>query len=186
MGDTVVIQGCGGLGLYAIAVARETGAGQIIALDRLPQRLELAREFGADETISVEDTSQKDRIDIVMEKTGRVGADVIAEFAGSPHVINEGLEMLRFGGRYLWLGNINLGFPTQIDPANVVRCSKVVHGVIVYQGWVISRSLDFLSRTREKYPFHKIISDTFPFSRINQAMTFADQGNGIRIALNFD
>ena len=108
------------------------------------------------------------------------------KFAGAPQVVSEGLEMLRWGGRYLWLGNINLGFPTQVDPANVVRCSKVVQGVIVYQGWVIGRALDFLSRTREKYPFHKIISNTFPFSQINEAMAFADQGKGIRVALNFN
>ncbi len=186
LGDTVVIQGCGGLGLYAIAVARETGAGKVIAVDRLPQRLQLAREFGADETISVEETSQEDRVGFVMEKTRGIGADVVAEFAGAPQVVSEGLEMLRWGGRYLWLGNINLGFPTQVDPANVVRCSKVVQGVIVYQGWVIGRALDFLSRTREKYPFHKIISNTFPFSQINEAMAFADQGKGIRVALNFN
>ena len=52
---------------------------------------------------------------------------------------------------------------TEIDPGNVVRCSKAIQGIIVYEPWVIRRALDFLSRTKHKYPYHKIISHTFPF-----------------------
>ena len=59
LGDTVVIQGAGGLGLYATAVAREMGSGKIIVLDRLPARLALAKEFGADETLNVDEIDMK-------------------------------------------------------------------------------------------------------------------------------
>ena len=48
VGDNVVIQGAGGLGLYAIAVARERGAGQVIVIDGVSERLEVASMFGAD------------------------------------------------------------------------------------------------------------------------------------------
>src|SRR5439155_13067199 len=50
-GDTVAIQGAGGLGLNAAAVAKDMGAGRVIVIDRLAARLELARRFGADEVI---------------------------------------------------------------------------------------------------------------------------------------
>ena len=120
LGDTVVIQGAGGLGLYATAVAREMGAGKIIVLDRLPARLALAREFGADETLNVDEIDMKSRVEYVLDQTGGIGADLVAEFVGSPRVLAEGVEMLRWGGRYLWIGNINLGFPTEIDPGNIV------------------------------------------------------------------
>src|SRR5207237_252482 len=52
LGDTVVIQGAGGLGLNAVAVARDLGADRVIVLDRVGARLELARAFGADHTLS--------------------------------------------------------------------------------------------------------------------------------------
>jgi threonine dehydrogenase-like Zn-dependent dehydrogenase len=185
LGDTVVIQGAGGLGLYATAVAKEMGAGQVIVLERLPARLALAREFGADHLINVDELSVKDRVEYVLDHTRGIGADVVAEFVGSPRVLAEGVEMLRWGGRYLWIGNINLGFPTEIDPGNIVRCSKIIRGVIVYEAWVIGRALDFLRRTRRKYPFHKIISHTFPFSQINEAFAFAEQGGAIRVGLTF-
>ena len=185
LGDTVVIQGAGGLGLYATAVAREMGAGRIIVLDRLPVRLELAKEFGADGTLNIDETEIEDRVEYVFNQTGGIGADLVAEFVGSPQVLSEGIEMLRWDGRYLWIGNINLGFPTEIDPGNIVRCSKAIRGVIVYEPWVIPRALDFLSRTRDKYPFHKIISDIFPFDDINAAFSYADEGSAIRVGLEF-
>lgn len=185
LGDTVVIQGAGGLGLYATAVAKEMGAGKVIVLDRLPVRLTLAKEFGADYTLNVDELGMKERVDFVLDHTDGIGADLVAEFVGSPRVLAEGIEMLRWGGRYLWIGNINLGFPTEIDPGNIVRCSKTIRGVIVYEPWVIPRALDFLSRTQGKYPFHKIISDTFPFNRINDAFSYADSGAAIRVGLEF-
>src|ERR687887_2504303 len=52
-GDTAVIQGAGGLGLNAVAVARDMGADRVIVLDRVPARLELARAFGADHALSL-------------------------------------------------------------------------------------------------------------------------------------
>ena len=185
LGDTVVIQGAGGLGLYATAVAKEMGAGQVIVLDRLPTRLNLAREFGADHLINVDELSVKDRVEYVLDHTRGGGADLVAEFVGSPRVLSEGVEMLRWGGRYLWIGNINLGMPTEIDPGSIVRCSRTIRGVIVYEGWVIARALDFLQRTQEKYPFHKIMSHTFPFEQINEAFDFAEEGGAIRVGLTF-
>ena len=130
LGDTVVIQGAGGLGLYATAVAREMGAGKIIVLDRLPARLALAREFGADETLNVDEIDMKSRVEYVPRSDGWASAQISSRsFVGSPRVLAEGVEMLRWGGRYLWIGNINLGFPTEIDPGNIVRCSKAIRGV---------------------------------------------------------
>ncbi len=183
LGDTVVIQGAGGLGLYATAIAKEMGAGQVIVLDKLPERLELARAFGADYTINVGEQSAAERIARVQELTEGRGADVTAEFVGSPQVVEEGIEMLRYGGRYLLIGNINLGLKGEIDPAQLVRASRTVMGIVVYEAWVIARALDFLRRTVQKYPFQRIISHKFPLEKINEALAFAREGKAIRISL---
>src|SRR5262249_24688595 len=77
LGDTVVIQGAGGLGINAIAVARDMGAGRIIAIDGVAERLALAREFGADATINLRDLPDPaDRVARVKELTGGGGAAV--------------------------------------------------------------------------------------------------------------
>jgi len=181
-GDSLVIQGVGGLGLCATAVARELGAGTIIVADRIPARLELAREMGADHAINVETTQPGERIQQVRDLTGG-GADVVVELAGTPEVLPEGTEMLRYGGRYLWIGNINLGVTGTIDPAQIVRGGRTVMGVVVYEAWAIPRALDFLRRTHRRYPFHKILSHTFALEQINQAFAFASQGTAIRVGI---
>jgi len=184
LGDTVVIQGAGGLGLYATALARDMGAGRVIVLDKRPARLELAKEFGATLTINVDETSEKERRERVRDLTGGHGADVVAEFVGVPSAVEEGARLLRQGGRYLWIGNITPGLPAGLDPGTVVRAAQTIRGVIVYEPWVLPRALDFLVRRRSAYPFGKIVSHVFPFGEINRAFAFADEGHAIRVSLS--
>src|SRR5215207_2353353 len=99
VGENVVIQGAGGLGLYAIAVARERGAGQIIVVDAVPERLEVATMFGADEVLDIRDLPEvNQRVRRVKELTAGWGADVALELAGFPRVTEEGIQMLGAGG----------------------------------------------------------------------------------------
>lgn len=183
VGDTVVIQGAGGLGLYATALAREMGAGCVIVLDRRAGRLALAKEFGATLTVNVDETSEAERQDIVRDLTRGHGADVVAEFVGVPSVVEEGVRLLRQGGRYLWIGNITPGLPSGLDPGTVVRAAQAIRGVIVYEPWVLPRALDFLVRRRDNYPFRKIVSNVFPFGEINRAFAVADGGHAVRVSL---
>lgn len=173
--DTVVVQGAGGLGLNAIAVAREMGAGQIIAIDAVAARLELARQFGAEHTIDLtKAASEGDRIGRVMELTKGRGADLVCEFVGLPAVVPEGLAMLRMGGTYLEIGNISLGQTVPIDPSALVWGNKKLVGVVMYDPWVIPKALDLLERTRARYPFDKVLSHKFPLARINDAFDQAE------------
>jgi len=183
LGDTVVIQGAGGLGLYAIAVAKEMGAGQVIAIDRVPQRLALAREMGADHVLSVDDTSAQDRIGQVRDWSRGIGADVVAELTGSPAVLQEGIDMLRPGGRYLWIGNINLGVNATIQPGALVRYMRTIVPVIVYEAWVIPRVLDFMVRTKDRYPYHKVVSHRFSLEQINDALKVSEEKQVIRASV---
>lgn len=183
LGDTVVIQGAGGLGLYATALAREMGAAQVIVLDKRADRLALAKEFGAALTLNVDETSEKDRRELVHDLTHGHGADVVAEFVGVPSAVEEGARLLRQGGRYLWIGNITPGLASALDPGTVVRGAQTIKGVVVYEPWALPRALDFLARHRDTYPFGKIVSHVFPFEEINGAFTFADEGQAIRVSL---
>lgn len=183
LGDTVLIQGAGGLGLYAAALARDMGAATVIVLDKRTERLALAKEFGATHTINIDETGEKDRRELVRALTRGHGADVVAEFVGIPSAVEEGAHLLRQGGRSLWIGNITPGLPSALDPGTVVRGAQTIRGVVVWEPWVLPRALDFLARRRDVYPFGKIVSDVFPFDEINRAFKFADEGSAIRVSL---
>src|SRR5439155_586542 len=88
------------------ALAKEMGAGRVIVLGRRSERLALARAFGADLTLGGNETTEEERRQCVFDCTRGQGADVVAEFAGSPQAVTEGIRLLRPGGRYLWVGNV--------------------------------------------------------------------------------
>jgi threonine dehydrogenase-like Zn-dependent dehydrogenase len=169
-GDTLVIQGAGGLGVQAAAVAKDMGASVVIVIDQIAGRLELARAFGADHTINLKDVPErKERVNLVRTWTGGAGADVACDFVGFPQVIPEGIEMLRQGGTYLEIGTISRGAKVDLEPAQLVWGAKRIVGVIMYDPWVIPRALDFLVRNRTRWPFDRLLSHTYPLEKINEA-----------------
>ncbi len=175
LGDTVVIQGAGGLGINAVAIAREMGAGRVIVVDGVAERLELATAFGADATINIREIPERaDRVARVKELTGGVGADVCIEVVGVAGVVQEGIELLRVGGRYLMMGNIVPHATAEIVPHDVVRQPKTLLGVLAYDAWVIPRALDWLVRARQRYPFDRLLAGRYPLEQIDRAFQEAD------------
>lgn len=170
MGDAFVTQGAGGLGLYALAAAREMGAAPLIAIDGVPARLELARRFGADYTINLNElTTPAERIARVRDLTGGYGADVVADFVGHSRVVAEGVAMTRNGGAYLEVGNISPDDESGFRPNLLVAGRKRIVGVMHYNPDAIGMALDFLLRTRGRYPFERIISHRFSLDEIDAA-----------------
>jgi threonine dehydrogenase-like Zn-dependent dehydrogenase len=177
-GDRVVIQGAGGLGLQATAVAKDMGAATVIVVDQIPGRLELAKAFGADHTLNLKDVpDRRERVKLVREWTGGVGADVACDFVGFPAVITEGIEMLRSGGTYLEIGTISRGAKIELEPSLLVWGSKKIVGVIQYDPWIIPRALDFLVRTKGRWPWDRIISHKYPLEKINEAFAASEWHN---------
>jgi threonine 3-dehydrogenase len=101
VGQTVVVTGCGPIGLMAIAVAKACGCSEVIATEVRPDRRALAKQMGADVVL---DPSQEDPVARVLEATGGTGADVLLEMSGHPAAIQQGFRMLRAGGRASLLG----------------------------------------------------------------------------------
>ncbi|MDP6510203.1 MAG: zinc-binding dehydrogenase [Dehalococcoidia bacterium] len=184
-GDSVVIQGAGGLGIYASAIAKDMGADQVVVIDKFEERLKLASQCGADHLINLDElSSSKQRISRIRELTGGWGADVVVEVTGNPQAVAEGIPMVRQGGSYLWVGNINRGKTLEFDPSLLVNANRRVVGVATYEPWALQKALDFLKRTRGKYPFDHILSHKFTLDNINAAFEQADRGEVTRAAIS--
>ena len=175
MGDSLVIQGAGGLGINATAVARDMGAGTIIVIDGVPERLELARQCGADEVIDInEAASPPDRTSKVMSLTGGRGADIVMEVVGVPAVIPEGIQMVRSGGTYLEIGNISLGQTVALDPSQLVWGNKDIVAVNMYDPAILPVAINFLQRNKDRFPLAKVVSHKFSLDKIDQAFQQAE------------
>ena len=169
VGDPVAIQGAGGLGIYACAAAKEMGCGPVVILDRLPDRLETAKRFGADHCLNVDDyATPEDRAAAVRDLT-RGGAKVVLEVAGSPAVIKEGVLMTRPRGSYMMIGNIMPGLTAELDPTWLYLASRRMIGVRGYEPWALRKALDLLVAARGKYPWDDLLSHKFPLAEITTA-----------------
>jgi threonine dehydrogenase-like Zn-dependent dehydrogenase len=173
-GDTIVIQGAGGLGIYAAAVAAEKGASRVISIDGQPGRLAMARQCGATDIIDMnEHPTAEARVKRVKELTDGRGADVVVEVVGIAAATLEGLDMVRFNGTFVDIGNI---VPQTITlPATKVITQQIRwKGLMHYNPWIMPSALDFLVRTKEKYPLSKVVSHSFPLSEVNKAFETAE------------
>jgi threonine dehydrogenase-like Zn-dependent dehydrogenase len=171
-GESIVIQGAGGLGLYAAAVARDRGA-RVFVVDGVPERLELARAFGAHDVVDMkEHTTVTDRAKRVQELTGADGADVVLEVTGVAAAFPESVELVGIGGRIASVGNINVG-PTHevpLAPGLITRKNLTVRGFLRYDPWYLHMALEFLERVHEDYPFARLTDRDYSLAEIDEAI----------------
>jgi threonine dehydrogenase-like Zn-dependent dehydrogenase len=169
--DCIVIQGAGPVGIAALAVARNAGAQKIIVIGGPPHRLQLARRFGADHVISMEEYPEAaDRIQQVLDLTGGHGADVVLECVGHPSAMTEGVEMCRDGAKYLVLGHYCDAGSRPFNPHLITRKQLQVVGSWSSEPRHLQAALHFLNHTRDSYPFHEMVTHRFGLEEADQAL----------------
>lgn len=182
-GETLVVQGSGGLGLYAAAVAHERGA-QVMVIDAVADRLALARQFGADHVIDLSKVSAlADRVAAVSRLTDGNGSDVVLEVAGVPAAFSEAVELVRPGGRIATVGNINADARVQVIPGIITRKGITVRGVLRYDPWYLHRAVQFLARRRHLHPFGALTGRPYPLDEVAEALRAGEQRNVARVAI---
>ena len=183
VGDTVVVQGAGGLGLYATALARERGAAKVIVIDAFTDRLDMAVRMGADHVIDFGTAPEPaDRIAAVKDLTGGWGADVVCELVGKSSAIVEGLGMVGVGGRYLEIGTFFVGTPVEIDPGHLVMGNIRIEAVASYDARSLQLAIDFLARHADELPLDQVVVD-YPLESINIALADQDAARVTRASL---
>ncbi len=154
-------------------------------MDGVTERLDLAAAFGADELIDLRELPEPDRrIARVKELTDGWGADVVMELAGYARVVPEGVQMLGRAGTYVEIGNISPGQTVEFDPSSLCLHNKTMLGMLYYEAEHLKQALDFVARTRHRYPYEKVLSHVFPLDRINEAFEAADRGEVTRASID--
>lgn len=167
--EVIVIQGTGPLGLLATAVAKVSGARRVIAIGAPDARLAIAEEFGADQTISVEKTSADERTERVRSATEGRGADIVMEFTGHPQAFNEGLDLIRRGGRYVVVGQLG-SETTTFRPSLIVSKQLHILGSLSGRAKAYWKALNFIAEHQKSIPFGRMISNRYKLDQVNVAM----------------
>lgn len=178
-GDALLVNGCGPIGLFALAIARRAGAEKIIAAEVNPRRLDLARTMGADMVV---DVSRAELSQVVLDETGGDGAGCIIEASGAAGAVSGCLSCLRKGGRIVVLGNPKA--PVQIrnvmaDLMHKELTLKTLHGRRMYETWQEAEAL-LAGGTVDISP---VVTHTFAMSRVDEAMRAILSGEACKVEL---
>ena len=174
-GDTVLVQGVGAVGLSAIALARLCGAGTILAIGAPESRLDLARAMGADRAYDLFTTPPAARLEDVRSLTHGEGVDVVIEAAGSARAVEEGLMLVRDGGRYVIAGHYTDVGPSQINAhQHINRKHLDIRGCWGSEVRHFLRALGILERHATDVPWRRIGERTYPLGGLNEALKDAD------------
>lgn len=167
--QTIVIQGSGPLGLFATALASRAGAQRVIVIGAPTARLELARAWGATETISVAELPDPAaRVERVRELTGGFGAEVVMEWSGGRTAFSEGLDMVRRGGRYVVGGQVG---PHQVEfqPSVIMKNHLSVIGSASADESHYWKALDFLSKAQDDFEWDRMMTGRFGLGQVTAA-----------------
>lgn len=178
-GDSVAVLGCGGVGLNVVQGARIAGAAEIIAIDRQPEKLELAARFGATTLVDASTTSA---VSGVMKATQQRGVDVAFEVIGIRATIEQALTMTRRGGQTVLVGLPSPTLMVEI-PAflGLVLTEKVVKGCWFGSSDVrrdVPRLLDLYQRGELR--LDELVTRTITLDEVNDALADLESGHGAR------
>jgi L-iditol 2-dehydrogenase len=172
LGDTVVVQGSGPVGLNAAIFAQLAGALRVVMIGAPRARLEAARRLGVDETIDLTQASDAaDRIAAVRTLTDGRGADVVIEASGNPAAVPEGLEILRDAGRYVIVGQYTDGGDVALNPhRHLNRKHATVLGCWGYEYTHLHRSVALMARHRDRFRWRELITRRYSLDEANEAL----------------
>ena len=182
-GSTVVVVGCGGVGLNCVQGAALAGADQIVAVDVRQNKLDYARDFGATDLINA---SNQNPVEAIIELTGG-GADYAFEALGRADTIRQCYDAVRPGGKAVVVGMAPEDDDVAVNALSLPRTEKILMGS--YYG--SARPYIDLPRLVSLYlsgrlHVDELVSRSYPLSEINEAYEALASGEVARSVIAFD
>ena len=181
-GDTVMVIGCGAVGLAAVQGARLAGAGEIIAVDLDAAKLALAERVGA---TCLVDARRENPIAVAKARTIGRGADVVLEAAGSPASFRTSVEAVRPGGEVIWLGKTDVAHDVAFRWGSLMGEKRIRRSS--YGGARPARDFPLLARAylAGKLKLDELISRRIALGEINEGFAALQRGETIRSVVMF-
>ena len=176
-GDTVMVIGCGAVGLAAVQGARLAGAGEIIAVDLDDAKLALAERVGATHRVNA---TSEDPVALAQARTGGRGADVVLEAAGSPASFRHSAEAVRPGGEIIWLGKTDIAHDVAFRWGSLMGEKRIRRSS--YGGARPARDFPLLARAYldGRLKLDELISRHISLAEINDGFAALRRGETIR------
>jgi L-iditol 2-dehydrogenase len=165
--DSVVVLGAGPVGQSVTALARLSGAGEVVTIGAPDDRLIFASRMGASTTIRLDD----ERIGRVRALTGGHGADVVVEASGAPEAVSQALDMVRDGGRVVVCGHYTDNGAVEIHPHFQINRKHVeIRGVWGCDYSHFHRAVQIAARHGDAVPWREMASRAYSLEQAGEAL----------------
>jgi NADPH:quinone reductase-like Zn-dependent oxidoreductase len=176
-GDTVLVQGTGGVSIFALQFAKARGA-KVIATSSSDEKLERAKKLGADFTINYKKSEDWGRV--AREMTGGRGVDVVVEVGGE-NTLNQSFDAARVGGSIVVIGVLG-GFSSPVMIPVVFGKNLHIHGISVGS----REQFDDMAANIAKWKLKPVVDRTFPFADVPEALRLMQAGGHFgKIAIRY-
>lgn len=184
LGETVLVQGTGPVGLSAIALARLRGPYRIVAIGAPQSRLDAAKRMGADLCLDVTQTSLEERRTAILDLTLGRGVDTAIEASGNPTAIPEGLDLTRDNGKYIVVGQYTDHGPIEVNPHLQINKKHLdLRGVWGIDYSHLHRAMLMLERYNEQFHWEQLITNTYGLEQANNALDAVREGREIKAVI---
>lgn len=181
-GSTVAVIGCGGVGLNVIQGAALAGAARVIAVDQLPAKLDLAKQFGATDVVNAADG---DSVALVRELTGD-GVDYSFEAIGLKPTTEQAFAMLRPGGTTVVVGMIPLGISIEIPGVEFMYEKKLVGSLMGSNNFRTDMPRYAQMYMQGRLKLDELVSARLGLEDVNKAFDEMQRGSVARSVLVFE
>jgi len=185
LGDTVVVQGSGPVGLSAAILSQLSGATQVIVVGGPERRLQEATRIGADMTINIEEVPPEGRLERILDATQGRGADVTIEATGNPQAVREGFAMTRDAGRYVVVGQYTDVGDIRINPhRDINRKHLEVRGCWGSDFSHMWRGVRVLAKHGDRFQWERFISRRYSLEEANQALDDVEHYRAVKALID--
>jgi threonine dehydrogenase-like Zn-dependent dehydrogenase len=180
VGENVVVQGAGQVGLASVMVASLAGAKEIVVLDHSEKRLNVARSMGATATISLAEHNQDERKRMVADLLGPQGANVVIEAAGVLPAFPEGMDLTSPYGRYIILGLWGAIGKVSISARDFSTKNMKIAGASFHKPKFYHQALELASRHQDRFGLASLVTHRFAIKDADKALEAAKNGTAIK------
>ena len=182
IGKTVVVQGPGPLGVFAVAFAQALGASEIAVIGGTRTRLDLCHKFGANTILDRHILTKDERREVVLDLTAGRGADVVVEAVGTAGVAEEGVGLLRRGGVLLATGYAQPAGTDEIDfYRDVVAKNVEIRGVWVSDTSHLRQAVDLVLSRQQL--FSRLVTHRVALDDADTALKLMESRTALKAVL---
>ncbi len=181
-GDSVLVQGLGPLGIFAVALSASSGASHIIAVGGTEERLMMAQAFGATHLLNRHRLSLKERKEVVEALTAGRGVDLAFEMAGEPEALKECISHVRNGGTCVSAGFGEPHGTIEMDCFyDLNRKNLRLQGIWASDVRHTHMAIQLISKRPQD--FNRLITHAFPLAQANEAIRVMKNKEAVKAVL---